>query len=219
MIDSGCPGCNLERRTFLRLAGAAVTGGLAATLAASARHVTTAGLGPERVAEHLTRPDDAVGRPPVIARMASVAEPVGAGPRLGSKRATEVVAGLYRLEGIRGVNAYLWLTRPESSGRRRDNPVRLWLAVVGPRPGGQPRWRWDAGRRILRPSPLPTATSITRDNWRRWQPRGARRSSRTSSRRRACPAADGATFRAPARRSIRRSWQQAPSIGSGRRTP
>ena len=83
----------MDRRSFLRLTGAVNVSGLAAACTSPGLPGGTASLESQMEISPST--------------------PAAGSKALGGSRPGEVIAGLYRLAGIRGVNAYLWMSRSE----------------------------------------------------------------------------------------------------------
>jgi glyoxylase-like metal-dependent hydrolase (beta-lactamase superfamily II) len=106
----------LDRRAFLRLAGMAVAGGIAALTATSPRRDAAAsGSGFDRAEARFTQPPaQARSRPNIAGRTPTVDFGAIALHRK-AKRSAEVVPDLFRLPDIRGVNAYLWMPRINQS--------------------------------------------------------------------------------------------------------
>ena len=98
----------------------AVAGGLAAVVATSVRHAAAASMTSSRASAHPARLSNQAAPQPQFRQMAPAAN-FGAtashrkATRGAIMRGAEIVPGLYRLGGIGGVNAYLWLPHPSQS--------------------------------------------------------------------------------------------------------
>jgi hypothetical protein len=135
MSGSVCRGCELDRRAFLRWTGVAVVGGLAATAAMVGGNAIAPGPEPDRAEAQRALPRERTALQSAGAGAASVAHPSESDPLWRHRRRAEVVAGLYRLADIRGVNAYLWMPRPG-----RSEPGEAILFDCG--------WPWS-GRALM----------------------------------------------------------------------
>jgi glyoxylase-like metal-dependent hydrolase (beta-lactamase superfamily II) len=105
----------LDRRDFLRLAGMAVAGGIASTVATSVRYAAATSVTSSRAPAHPARPSDQASSQLQFRQTAPAAHFGTTASHRKANRGAEVVPDLYRLPGIRGVNAYLWMPRSSQS--------------------------------------------------------------------------------------------------------
>jgi glyoxylase-like metal-dependent hydrolase (beta-lactamase superfamily II) len=93
----------------------AVAGGIGSVVATSVRHAAASSVTPSRATAHPARPSDQASLQTQFRQVAPAANFGTTASHRKAKRSAEVVPGLFRIGGIRGVNAYLWMPRTNQS--------------------------------------------------------------------------------------------------------